>query len=335
LVGTVIGAAMSVVLVAFFPQDRVLFLGCLTVWGAACAFAATLLRNFASYAAALAGYTVAIIAGDLFGSTGGVDANAAFLLAVTRASEICLGIVCAGVVLAGTDLGGARRQLAAQFADLSAGITAGLIRTLAIAGHEFADTQSVRHEFTRRVVALDPVIDQTLGESARIRYHSPVLQGAMDGLFTALSGWRAIANVQRLPAGEIQREAAAVLENVPPELRSASQPGAAARWIDDPVALLRICELTVHRLIALPAMSPSLRLLADKAAETFRASRMHSTDSRCLSPIRHDQFRVAAANSFGCLIGCRRWSMPGAPSLRLAPLRSSGPSLRGRAAVAR
>ncbi len=140
LVGTVIGAAMSLVLVACFPQDRVLFLGCLTVWAAACAFAATLLHNFASYAAALAGYTVAIIAGDLFGSTGGVDANAAFLLAVTRASEICLGIVCAGVVLAVTDLGGAGRQLAAQFADLSAAITAGLIRTLAIAGHEFADT---------------------------------------------------------------------------------------------------------------------------------------------------------------------------------------------------
>ncbi len=269
LVGTVIGAAMSLVLVACFPQDRVLFLGCLTVWAAACAFAATLLHNFASYAAALAGYTVAIIAGDLFGSTGGVDANAAFLLAVTRASEICLGIVCAGVVLAVTDLGGAGRQLAAQFADLSAAITAGLIRTLAIAGHEFADTEPVRHEFIRRVVALDPLIDQTLGESARIRYHSPALQSAVDGLFTALSGWRAIANLHRLPAGETQREAATVLENVPPELQSASQPGAAARWIDDPVALLRICELTVQRLIALPSMSPSLRLLADKAAETI------------------------------------------------------------------
>src|ERR1700684_242664 len=36
-VGTVIGAAMSVVLVAFFPQDRVVFLGCLTVWAATCA----------------------------------------------------------------------------------------------------------------------------------------------------------------------------------------------------------------------------------------------------------------------------------------------------------
>ena len=270
MIGTVIGAGMSVVLVACFPQDRMLFLGALALWAAACALVATLLRNFASYAAALAGYTVAIIAGDLLGAVGGVDADAAFLIAVARASEICIGIVCAGIVLAGTDLGGARCRLAAQFADLSAAITAGLTRTLARAGLEFADTQPVRREFVRRVVALDPVIDQTLGESAQIRYHSPVLQSAVDGLFTALSGWRAVANhVHGLPAGEAWQEAAAVLENVPPELRSASQPGAAERWIGDPVALHRICEIAVRRLIALPAVTPSLRLLADKAAEAF------------------------------------------------------------------
>jgi uncharacterized membrane protein YccC len=280
MIGTVIGAAMSVVLVASFPQDRILFLGGLAVWCAACAFAATMLRNFASYTAALAGYTAAIIAGGLFGAAGGVDANATFPLAVARASEICLGIVCAGIVLAGTDLGGARRRLAAQLADLSAAITAGFTRTLAMAGRECADTQPVRREFVRRVVALDPVIDQTLGESAQIRYHSSVLQSAVDGLFTALSGWRAVANhVRGLSAGETRQEAAAVLECVPPQLRSASQPDALEHWIGDRVALehwigdrvalRKICELTVRRLIALPAVTPSLRLLADKAAEVF------------------------------------------------------------------
>src|ERR1700691_639237 len=38
MIGTVIGAAMSVVLVACFPQDPILFLGAMAVWGAACAF---------------------------------------------------------------------------------------------------------------------------------------------------------------------------------------------------------------------------------------------------------------------------------------------------------
>ncbi|HSZ94638.1 MAG TPA: FUSC family protein [Acetobacteraceae bacterium] len=270
MIGTVIGAAMSVVLVACFPQDRILFFGALAVWGAACAFAATLLRNFASYAAALAGYTAAIIAGDLFGAVGGVDANAAFLLAVSRATEICLGIVCAGIVLAGTDFGGARRRLAAHFADLLVEITAGFTRTLATVGRAFVDTQFVRREYVRRIVALVPVIDQALGESSQVRYHSPVLENAVDGLFMALSGWSAVANhVHQQSAGETRHEAAAVLECVPRELRSALQPDALDRWIGDPVALHKICELTVRRLIALPAVTPSMRLVADRAAEAF------------------------------------------------------------------
>src|SRR5437588_2683280 len=61
MIGTLVGATAIVVLTACFPQDRGLFLGGLVVWGAACALTATLLRNFASYAAALAGYTAAIV----------------------------------------------------------------------------------------------------------------------------------------------------------------------------------------------------------------------------------------------------------------------------------
>src|SRR6185312_15522937 len=115
MIGTVVGATMIVVFTACFPQDRIAFLGFLALWGAACAFAATLLRNFASYAAALAGYTAMIIAVDVLGATGGPNTDV-FMVAVTRASEICIGIVCAGIVLASTDLGGERRQLADSFA---------------------------------------------------------------------------------------------------------------------------------------------------------------------------------------------------------------------------
>src|SRR5438045_1968119 len=56
MIGTFVGAVMSVVLVAWFPQDRLLFLGALSVWCAACSFVSVLLRNFVSYAAMLAGY---------------------------------------------------------------------------------------------------------------------------------------------------------------------------------------------------------------------------------------------------------------------------------------
>src|SRR6201982_2090634 len=94
MIGTVVGATMIVVLTACFPQDRIAFLVLLAFWGGLCAFAATVLRNFASYSAALAGYTAAIIAADTLGATGGASSDV-FLLAVWRAREICIGIACA------------------------------------------------------------------------------------------------------------------------------------------------------------------------------------------------------------------------------------------------
>jgi fusaric acid resistance family protein len=70
MIGTVVGAVAIVVLTAIFPQQRA-FLVCLALWGAACALVASLVANFTSYAAALAGYTAAIIAADQLGPTGG------------------------------------------------------------------------------------------------------------------------------------------------------------------------------------------------------------------------------------------------------------------------
>src|SRR3954464_6440581 len=165
MVGTVVGGISVVVLTACVPQDRIAFLGFLALWGGVCAFAATVFRNFASYAAALAGYTAAIIAADILGAGGGANAAEVFMLAVARASEISIGIVCAGVVLAGTDFGGARRRLASQLAAISAEITRKFSDTFLLVGPKQAATRPVRRDLLRRVIALDPVIDEALGEA--------------------------------------------------------------------------------------------------------------------------------------------------------------------------
>src|SRR5690348_6390679 len=234
MIGTVVGAVAIVVMTACFPQDRAAFFVTLALWGAACALVATLLRNFSAYAAALAGYTAAIIANDQLGAVGGLNGEA-FMLAVFRASEICIGIVCAGIVLAGTDLGGARRRLATLFAAIPAEIASGFTGTLRVAGADFAHTQPVRRELIRRVVALDPVIDEAFGESSRLRYHSPVLQRAADGLLAGLAGWRAAAvSLARSPQERAREEAAAVLARVPAELRLGPEQDQATRWMADP-----------------------------------------------------------------------------------------------------
>src|SRR5215469_4669364 len=270
MIGTVVGAVMSVVLAACFPQDRLLFLGALALWGGMSALTATLLRNFAAYASALAGYTAAIVAGDLLGATGGVNADAAFLLAVSRGSEIIIGIVCAGVVLAATDLGDAPRRLAVLFATISSEITGRFAGTLTVAGADFDDTQRIRWELVRRAIALDPVIDEAIGESSELRYRSPLLERAINGLFAALVGWRAVANhLVRLSEDEARRTAAAVLESVPPQLQSMSENDQATRWIADPIGLHRICAAAIERLISWPAETPSLRLLADQTASVL------------------------------------------------------------------
>jgi uncharacterized membrane protein YccC len=161
MIGTVVGAVAIVVLTACFPQDRGPFLVGLARWGAACALAATVLRNFAAYAAALAGYTAAIIASDQLGATGGPNGEA-FMLAIYRASEICIGIVSAGIVLAGTDLGGARRRLATLFAGISSEIASRFIGSLAIAGAEVREHSD------------DPTRAHPTGRRARPRYRRGV-----------------------------------------------------------------------------------------------------------------------------------------------------------------
>jgi len=268
-------------LTACFPQDRIAYLGLLTLWCSICVFVATVLRNFASYAAALAGYTAVIIGVGTLGATGGTSPDV-FMLAITRATEICIGIVSAGIVLAGTDLGGAQRRLAGSVADLAAEITVQFRRVLDFAGPQLPDTQAERRDLVRRVVALDPIIDQAVGESSHIRYHARTLQTAIHGLFWALDGWRGVAtHLDRLP-GDLQRQqAATILHSLPSELRSGPDSGSPTRWMADPLALRRIYDEGVGTLIAMPADTPSLRLLADETARML-AGMLHVLDGLAL-----------------------------------------------------
>jgi uncharacterized membrane protein YccC len=269
MIGTVIGAVAIVVLTACFPQDRTDFLVFLALWGAACALVATLLRNFAGYAAALAGLTAAVIASDELGAVGGANTDV-FMFAVARASEICIGIIGAGVVLASTDFGGARHRLAAQLATISAEIVEGLTGTFSLVGPEQSKTRPVRRDLIRRVAALDAAIDEALGESSDLRPHSPALKAAAEGLFAALSGWRTAAvHLEALQRDHGWTEAGVVLKNIPPEMHAVSAREQASGWTVEPSGGRKACAAAVRTLTGLAADTPSLRLVADSTAEAL------------------------------------------------------------------
>ena len=91
--GTVLGCIVSLIFGAAFGQDRTMLLFAFALWMGLCAAAASLLRDFRSYGAALSGYTVAIIA------IGGIDSPDGLLLAsLNRTAAILLGIAAVAVV---------------------------------------------------------------------------------------------------------------------------------------------------------------------------------------------------------------------------------------------
>jgi len=93
LIGTLIGAAVALLFVSLFAQQRVLFLGALALWIGACTFGSQYARHFGSYSFVLSGYTTAIV-----GIPGALAANDAFYIANARVTEVCLGIIVAAAI---------------------------------------------------------------------------------------------------------------------------------------------------------------------------------------------------------------------------------------------
>ena len=272
LIGNIVGATMIVVLSALFPQDRIAFLGLLALWVGLCGYFATQLRNFASYAAALSGYTAVIVAAQTLGATGGSDGHV-FMYAVYRATEISIGILSAGIVLAGTDLGGARRQLADTIAALTARITCRFMQMLSRAGTSMPDMQPQWREGFRCAIALDPQIDHAIGESSQLRYHSLVLQTTVRGVLLTIDSWRTVGiHLARLAPAAASRQAETILSALPAGLRSVLASGSPARWLADPADLRNKCEAAMLALLARPADTPSARLLIDQTAKLLAGS---------------------------------------------------------------
>ncbi|MBB5470618.1 putative membrane protein YccC [Paraburkholderia sp. CI2] len=93
--GMVCGSFAGLLLITFFPQQPLLFLGVLAVWIGVCVFGASYYRSFQSYGFVLTGYGTAITAIPVWSNPYGVYDNVVFTV-----SEVVIGVACACVISA-------------------------------------------------------------------------------------------------------------------------------------------------------------------------------------------------------------------------------------------
>ena len=166
LIGSVVGAAMALLLVALFAQERVLFIGALAVWLGFCTFAAKYARNFAAYGFVLAGYTAAVV-----GIPGALTPGNAFYIAVARLTEIGLGIIMTATVshlLLPVSLGARLRK---AIVDLRAGLIA---YGEALLGGQPAD--DLRMRLMGQVVATENLRASAIFEDPELRARREALE---------------------------------------------------------------------------------------------------------------------------------------------------------------
>jgi uncharacterized membrane protein YccC len=274
MVGTIIGALAGLTLAAMFPQDRILFLTGLALWGAACAFVAAMINDDAAYAAGIAGYTVAIVAGGALGATGGIDSDTVFQLAIARSSEIFIGIGCGILVRFVSETGDGKQQLESAMASAGGELLHALNETLAHGGPgDLSAGHDAQHRRLRQIIALKPMVDQTLGETYQLRALGPPLHRVIDALMQGVVALRDIdRHLATMPAGDARRQAERIARCLPSALPASATPATASDWLAAGQELQEKFETARRRLAELPDASPSMRLLADKTIAIIDAA---------------------------------------------------------------
>jgi hypothetical protein len=146
-------------------------------------------------------------------------------------------------------------------ASITSAIASGLADTLA-GGSDMSASRSARHALIQRVVALDGLIDEAIGEDSDLRYRSRTLQAGVEGLFATLSAWRGVANLL-----DTMRDNAARSDAV--SLGSMVSRAGAGGWLDNPGGARTSCGHAATHVLTMPATTPSARFLVDRVAEAL------------------------------------------------------------------
>lgn len=188
LLGTFVGAVVSLGMIAAFGQASLMFLLCMALWLGFCTAGASLYRNNASYGFVLAGYTTAIIA---------LPSTAAplnvFDQAQARFFEITLGILCASLVSTVLWPRRVERQLAAQARGAwQAGMAAAASELLGV------DQRQGLLDALGRIVSVDAQRDHAAFEGPLGRLRAQALRVMSRDLLSLLRVARGVARLRQM-----------------------------------------------------------------------------------------------------------------------------------------
>ncbi|MGR6736108.1 FUSC family protein [Pseudomonas chlororaphis] len=192
VIGTTLGAAVAVLIMAIFPQAPLPFLVTLGLWLALCTAGGTLLRYTSSQAFVLSGYTAVVVAMLAIPEQGNT-----LTLAITRVTETLLAVACVCVVSLLT----ARPEAVAHgyFAKIDQ-----VLKLLATHAAAAIRTDESEADFHKRQMQLLGEISALEGLRRHLYFDAPRLRSA-DGLVQLL-GNQLVLLTSRLSVLRHQRE---------------------------------------------------------------------------------------------------------------------------------
>jgi uncharacterized membrane protein YccC len=198
LTGTLAGAIASLVLMGAFGQSPPLFSLGLAVWMGLCTAASTLLRNFRSYGAVLAGYTVALVAVPAVD-----DPLSIFDRVTTRGSVVVVGILCSAFVSSLLSPRTAERSLRAKLAEALADL--GRYCLLASDGaQETRKLAELRPRVGFAIHALNNLVEFAATERPELARLADTLGVAINGMLGTISAATSVHTVLRAHLGSVR-----------------------------------------------------------------------------------------------------------------------------------
>lgn len=196
-IGTVAGGLIGLVLVALFSQAAELLVATTALLVGASFYAGARLRNYTSYGALLAGYTMLLVAYE-----GSTDPHRAWSIAIDRSSEILIGIACAtltSVIILPRYAGDALRHAQANtFAGLAHYFATAL--RLSTPPAVFA---RLRKQMVAEVVSFDALCSSALYETPELRPNQEYLHRTIREFLIVLSMARGLfVRLEELDKGE-------------------------------------------------------------------------------------------------------------------------------------